>query len=446
MFKTLSENFRKIFDNIKGSGVLSEQDISNVMREVRIALLEADVTLPVVKAFINAVQEKAVGQEIVKSVSPSQMVIKIIHDEIVSILSSDLKDEQLNIYGSRPINFLLAGLQGSGKTTASAKLALNLKNQNYKVLLVSLDTYRPAAKDQLKKLAMSIDVDCFKSDDTDSPIEITNKTQVISKDYDVVIYDSAGRLHVDDSMLEELITIKQILKPKEVLLILDAMIGQDVINVASTFNQKLDITGTILSRIDGDMRGGVALSVKHMLNKPIKFLSVGEKLTDFELFDAKRIASRILDMGDIVSFVEKAAAVIDQEAADKLAKRIQKGKFDLNDYRKQISSIKKLGGFSSILGMIPGASNMMNKLKGTGMDEKILMHQEAIILSMTPKERKLPNILNAKRKQRIAKGSGTSIQQINIMLKQFKQINSVMKKTQGMGNLRKFDFMKSLFR
>ena len=434
MFQTLTQNFTKIFDKIKSTGNLTEEQIDASMRDIRIALLDADVALPVVREFISSIKDKAKGHEIVKSVSPAQMIIKIINDEIVSLLAPNDSEAKLNLSSTPPVNILIVGLQGSGKTTASAKLALKLKTQNKKVLLVSLDTYRPAAQDQLQVLSNDINVDSLAIIKGQTPLEITDRAVREAKlsGYDIVIYDSAGRLHIDDAMIDEVSTIKKMISPTETLLVIDSMIGQDAITVASTFDEKLAITGVVLSRIDGDSRGGAALSIRHVTGKPIKFLSTGEKPADFEEFDATRIASRILDMGDIVSLVEKAASVVDQKEAEKTAARLKKGKFDLDDYISQIKTIKKLGGFSSMMSMIPGMSKFSDKIGDAGKNDKMLNTQVSIVLSMTKKERRNPDILNASRRKRVAAGSGTSVQQINTLLKQFKQISTMMKKAAKM--------------
>lgn len=434
MFQVLTKNFTKIFDRIKSSGTLSEEQINSAMREIRIALLEADVALPVIRDFIAAVKEKATGQEIIKSVSPGQMVVKIIHDELINILSSPNDESQLQLKSEPPVNILMVGLQGSGKTTASAKLALKLKNQNKKVLLVSLDVYRPAAQEQLSVLAKSIEVDCLPIITNDKPLDITKRAiqEARLSAYDIVIYDTAGRLHIDDEMIEEVTAIKEIIKPAETLLVVDAMIGQDAVLVATNFDQKLNISGVILSRIDGDSRGGAALSIKHVTNKPIKFLSSGEKLSTLEDFSPERLASRILDMGDIVSFVERAASVIDREEAEKAAAKFKKGKYDLEDYLAQIRNIKKLGGIGEMVSMLPGVSKIIDKIDESKLGEKLLSHQEAIILSMTNKERRNHDLLNAARRRRIAEGSGTSVQQVNILIKQFKQISELTRKASRM--------------
>ena len=434
MFKNLTQSLTKIFDKLKSSGTLSEAQIDLAMRDIRIALLEADVAIGVVRDFIANVKAKATGQDIIKSVSPGQMVIKIIHDELVNILSSDVVDTELNLKAEPPINILLVGLQGSGKTTASAKIALRLKNLNKKILLVSLDTYRPAAQEQLQILAESAKVDCLPIVEGEQPSQITKRAIKEAKLglFDIVIYDTAGRLHIDQAMIDELIEVKRLTNPTEILLTIDAMIGQDAVTIATNFDEKLDLTGMILTRIDGDARGGSALSIKHVTNKPIKFLSSGEKLQTLEVFDPKRIASRILDMGDIVSFVEKAADIIDKESALATAAKLKKGTFDLDDYLAQIKNIKKLGGIGGMMSMLPGVSKMIDKVKDSSRDEKLLMHQEAIILSMTKKERQNIDLLNASRRKRIASGSGTSVQKVNILLKQFMQISDIMKKTSKM--------------
>lgn len=434
MFQALTQNLTKIFDKIKSTGALTEAHIDTAMRDIRIALLEADVALPVVRAFISEVSEKAKGVEVVKSVSPAQMVIKIINDEIIRLLKPDENESKINLQSVPPVNLLIVGLQGSGKTTASAKLALKLKNQGKKVLLVSLDTYRPAAQDQLEVLAKSIEVDSLPIVKEQLPIAITERAIAAAKlsGYDVVIYDTAGRLHIDDDMINEAIKIKSLVKPTETFLVMDAMIGQDAVNIASSFNQQLDITGVILSRIDGDSKGGAALSVRYITGKPLKFLSTGEKPDAFEEFDAKKIASRILDMGDVVSFVEKAASVIDRSEAEKTTAKIKKGQFDLDDYVSQIKMIKKMGGLGGMMNFLPGMSKLSGKIADISSGEKNLLSQIAIVNSMTKKERKNPEILNASRKKRVATGSGTTVQQVNILLKQFKQISTTMKKVSRM--------------
>jgi signal recognition particle subunit SRP54 len=434
MFQSLTKNLTKVFDRLRSGGILTESQINDAMRDIRIALLEADVALPVVKEFIESVKIKALGAEVIKSISPAQMVVKIINDELENILTAPTANSDLNLKQEPPANILMIGLQGSGKTTASAKLALHLKNQGKKVLVVSLDVYRPAAQEQLRILADSIKAHSLDIIHGERPIEITKRAIKEAKiqSFDVVIYDSAGRLHIDDAMIIELQEIRNLINPIETLLVIDSMMGQDALQVATHFDQKITVTGVILSRIDGDTKGGAALSVKRVINKPIKFLSSGEKLSTLEKFDAKRIAARILDMGDILSLVEKAAGAIDAEEARKTAERVKKGRFDLNDYLSQITSIKKMGGISAMASMIPGVSKIMDQANGPAMDEKIITHQEAIILSMTKKERKNPDILNATRRRRIAAGSGRTVQEVNRLIGQYKKVSDMMKKMSSM--------------
>ncbi|WP_419235158.1 signal recognition particle protein [Rickettsia endosymbiont of Nabis limbatus] len=434
MFKTLTQNLTKIFDRLVSSGFLTEEQIDAALRDIRVALLESDVALTVIKNFVAEVKQKALGQEVIKSVSPGQMIIKIIHEEMINILSSSEDEIKLNLNAKPPVNLLMVGLQGSGKTTASGKLALRLKNQNKKVLLVSLDTYRPAAQEQLEILANSVKINSLPIVKGEKPLDIVKRAMAEAKlsAYDVVIYDTAGRTQIDQEMMNEAIAIKKLVEPTETLLVIDSMIGQDAVVTASSFNEQLKISGLILSRIDGDSKGGAALSVKYITQRPIKFLSSGEKLTDLEEFDAKRIASRILDMGDIISFVEKAASIVDREQAEKTVAKLKKGKFDLNDYLQQMRSIKKMGGFGSILSMLPGSGKIMNQIDQSKLNSKIIEHQEAIILSMTLKERRNPDIINASRKKRIAFGAGTTVQKVNILLKQFKQVSDMMKKASNM--------------
>ncbi|BDU60219.1 signal recognition particle protein [Candidatus Rickettsia kotlanii] len=434
MFKTLTQNLTKIFDKLVSSGILTEAQIDVAMRDIRVVLLESDVALPVIKDFIAEVKQKALGQEVIKSVSPGQMIIKIIHEEMINLLASSKSETKLNLNSRPPVSFLMVGLQGSGKTTASSKLALRLRNQNKKVLLVSLDTYRPAAQEQLAILANSVQINSLPIVQGEKPLDIVKRAIAEAKisAYDVVIYDTAGRTQIDKAMMEEALAIKKIVEPTETLLVIDSMTGQDAVVTASSFNEKLEISGLILSRVDGDSRGGAALSVKYITKKPIKFLSSGENLTDLEEFDAERLASRILDMGDIISFVEKAASIVDREEAEKTAAKLKKGKFDLNDYLQQMRSIKKMGGFGSILSILPGSGKIMDQINHSKLNSKIIEHQEAIILSMTPKERKNPDIINASRRKRIAAGAGTTVQKVNILLKQYKQISEIMKKASKM--------------
>ncbi len=430
MFQTLTQNLTNIFNKLRGHGALTEEHIDIAMRDLRVALLEADVSLNVAKDFINAVKDRAKGQEVIRSVSPGQMVVKIFHDELVKILSSTEEEQKLDLKATPPVNLMMIGLQGSGKTTSSAKLALRLKNQGKKCLLVSLDTYRPAAQDQLKILADSIEIDSLQIVQEEKPLEITKRALKEAKlgGYDVVIYDTAGRLHIDKEMIEELTNIKSLITPNEILFVADSMTGQDAVQVAKNFHDALSITGVILTRVDGDARGGAALSIKYVLGKPIKFLGVGEKTDALEEFHPDRIASRILDMGDVVSFVEHAAANISKEEAEQTLKKMKSGQFGLSEYLNQLRSISKMGGIAKIMGMMPGMGSMMSKVDPSKMDGKVILHQEAIILSMTAKERKNPDLLNASRRKRIAAGSGRSVQEVNKLIKQFMQVRDMMKK------------------
>jgi signal recognition particle subunit SRP54 len=433
MFQSLSNNFSKIFDRLRSGGTLTESQIDQAMVDVRLALLEADVSLPVVKDFISSVREKAIGQNVIKSVTPGQMVVKIIHDELLSLLGSSEEDRKLNLKAKPPVGIMMVGLQGSGKTTTSAKLALYLNGQNKRILLVSLDTYRPAAQQQLEILAKSADLSCLPIIQGQNPLEITKRALVEARlgGYDVVIYDTAGRLHIDEDMMKELVRVKELTEPTEILLVADSMTGQDAVNVATQFDGQLGITGVVLTRIDGDSRGGAALSIKYVTKKPIKFLGAGEKLSALEEFHPERLAGRILDMGDVVSLVEKASEVMDQEAAAKAAERLKKGLFNLNDYLSQIRGIKKMGGFKDIIGMLPGVGRMTEKID-IAKNESMIGRQEAVILSMTKKERRKPELINASRRKRIADGSGTSVQEVNKLLKQFQQISDMIKKTSRM--------------
>lgn len=434
MFQNLTNNLSKIFDKLRNRGHISEAHLDETLREIRIALLEADVALSVIKHLIEQIRTKAIGQEVVKSISPGQMIIKIINDELISLLSSSSEDQELNLKQQPPVSIVFAGLQGSGKTTSAAKLSLNLKNKGKNTLLVSLDIYRPAAKEQLEQLAKSINIDSLPIINNEKIDDIILRAQAAAKKggYDVVIYDTAGRLHIDEGLIEELKNVKKIVNPLETILVVDSLIGQDAANVAAKFNEAVSITGIILTRIDGDSRGGAALSVKFITGAPIKFVGTGEKITPLEPFIPERIASRILGMGDVVSLVEKAMSLSDQSDMEKTAKRMASGKFDLNDYAKQINNINKLGGISSIASMLPGFNKLQQLVPSDKMSNKPLAIQLAIIGSMTNKERKNPDLLNASRKKRIASGSGTNVMEVNRLLKQFMQIASLIKKTKNM--------------
>ena len=432
MFDNFSNKISKIFDSISGKKFISEDDLNVTMREIRVALLEADVSLPIAKEFIERVKIQAIGQQVVKSISAGQMVIKIVHDELIHLLGSENSGINFN---ARPVIIMLVGLQGAGKTTTAGKLAARLKNKNHKkVLLASLDTYRPAAQEQLGILAQKIGTDCVEIIAGQNPLEITKRTLKKAEDLgsEVIILDTAGRTHLNEELMQELLEIKQLSNPTEILLVVDSLIGQDAINVAQNFNEKLAITGTILTRLDGDGRGGAALTMKAATNCPIKFIGVGEKLDELEEFNPARIASRIVGMGDVVSLVEKAQEMFDSKEMEKSAKKMQKGQFDFNDLLSQIRNMKKMGGINSILKFLPGASKLREHVGKIGDTEKEMMRQEALILSMTKKERTNPDILSSSRKYRIAKGAGSNIQEVNRLLKKYKQIQKMMKK---LGNM-----------
>ena len=425
-FGTLSEKLNHAFSKLKNKGALSELEIKNAMREVRIALLEADVNFTVVKSFVNAVSERALGENILKGLDASQQVIKIVNDELIKLMGST--HAKLQFSDAPPTVYLMCGLQGAGKTTMCGKLALLLKKQGKRPLLVAGDVYRPAAIKQLQIVGQKADVAVFEKGQA-NPVSIAKEGVEYAKKngFDVVIVDTAGRLHVDETLMTELTEIKKAVKPEEILLVVDAMLGQDSVNVASTFNEKLDISGVILTKLDGDTRGGAALSIKAILGKPIKYCGTGEKITEIEPFHPDRMASRILGMGDVLTLIEKAEQAINEDDAKKLAKKIKENSFDLEDYLNQLSSVKKMGNLSDMLNMIPG---MGNKLKGANLnvDEKQIDRIKAIIQSMTPKERAKPEILNASRRKRIAAGSGTTVQDVNKLINQFNQTKDMMKK------------------
>jgi signal recognition particle subunit SRP54 len=429
MFDNFSTKITRIFDTISGKKFISEDDLNATMREIRIALLEADVSLPIAKEFIEKVKTEALGQQVVKSVSPGQMVVKIVHDELVKLLGG--QKAEINLNAKPPIVILMVGLQGAGKTTTSGKLALRFKNKNHKkVLLASLDTYRPAAAQQLKILSQRVTVDFDEFDGTKTPLFLAKKAKQKALDggYEILILDTAGRTHINDELMRELIDIEKAVEPTEILLVVDAMIGQDAVNVAKSFNEKLKLTGTILTRLDGDSRGGAALTMKAATNCAIKFIGIGEKLEELDEFNPERIASRIIGMGDVVSLVEKAQEVFDAKEMEKAAKKMQKGQFDLDDLLSQIRNMKKMGGIGSIVNLLPGMGKIKEQLGKLGGFEKEIKMQEALILSMTQKERSNPDILNSSRKHRIARGAGSTIQEVNRLLKKYKQMQKMMKK------------------
>lgn len=424
MFESLGDRLQNAVSKIKGYGKITEDNISEMMREIRLALLEADVNYQVVKEFTNNVKEKALGEEVKRSIKPGDMFVKILNDELTELLGGE--EKPLNLKGN-PATLMLVGLQGSGKTTTIGKLANYLRKKHAKKpLLVACDVYRPAAIDQLKQLGKQLNIEVYE-EGKNNPVEIAKNAINYAKEnkYDYVLIDTAGRLHVDEELMEELENIRKEVSPDEILLVIDAMMGQDAINVITGFNDKLPLTGVILTKLDGDTRGGVALSVRHLTNVPIKFIGVSEKLDGLDSFDPKRMAGRILGMGDIVSLVEKATEAIDEKEAEKAAKKMQSGKFDLEDFLNQMKQIKKLGPLENLIKLIPGASKM--GLNNINIDPKQMAHIEAIILSMTPTERRNPDIIKASRKTRIAKGCGLSVQEVNKLLTQFDQMKKMMK-------------------
>ncbi|EKV30399.1 Signal recognition protein [Caenispirillum salinarum AK4] len=436
MFESLSNRLGGVFDKLRKRGALSEDDVSEAMREVRVALLEADVALPVVKDFVKKVKERAVGQEVIKSVTPGQMVVKIVNDVLVETLGADDEESQINLRAEAPVPILMVGLQGSGKTTTSGKLALRLRTrERKKVMVASLDVYRPAAQKQLEVVAGQAEVDSLPIVMGEMPVAIAKRAMSEGRKggYDVVILDTAGRLHIDQELMDEVAQVRDAVKPAETLLVTDAMIGQDAVNLAREFNEKIGISGIVLTRVDGDARGGAALSMRAVTGKPIKLLGMGEKLDQLEGFHADRIASRILGMGDVVSLVEKAAESIEAEEAEKMAAKLMEGKFDMNDMLSQLRQIQKMGDIKGILGMMPGIGKMQKQIENANIDDKMIKHQEAIILSMTAKERANPALMKASRKKRVAAGSGTTVQEINKLLKQHQQMADVMKKMKKMG-------------
>ncbi|MGN1355644.1 MAG: signal recognition particle protein [Bacilli bacterium] len=432
MFESLGDRLQNVLHKVKGYGKITEDNISDMMREIRLALLEADVNYKVVKEFTNSVKEKALGEEVASSINPGDLFVKIVKDELVKLLGGESKP--LNLKGN-PASLMLVGLQGSGKTTTIAKLANFLrKKHSKKPLLVACDVYRPAAIDQLKQLGKQLNIEVYEEGKKD-PVEIASNAFKYAKEngFDYVLIDTAGRLHIDDELMGELVRIKNTVDPDEILLVIDAMMGQDAINVITGFNETLPLSGVILTKLDGDTKGGVALSVRHLTNVPIKFIGVSEKLDGLDFFDPERAAGRILGMGDIVSLVEKATEAIDEKEAEKAAKRMQQGKFDLEDFLSTMKQIKKLGPLENLLKLIPGAKKMgINDIK---IDPKQMAHIEAIVLSMTPKERRNPDIIKASRKTRIASGSGTSVQEVNRLLQQFDQMKKMMKQLSN-GNMK----------
>jgi signal recognition particle subunit SRP54 len=434
MFDSLTSRLGDVFDRLTRRGALSESDVGEALREVRVALLEADVALPVVKDFIAQVKERATGSEVVKSVTPGQMVIKIVSDHLTEMLGTEV--EPINLEAAPPVPILMVGLQGSGKTTTTAKLGLRLTDRDKKkVLMASLDVRRPAAQKQLAVLGEQTGVATLPVVIIEQPLAIAKRAMNTARleGYDVVLLDTAGRLHIDDEMMAEVIAVRDAVTPAETLLVADALTGQDAVNLAQSFNQRVGISGIVLTRVDGDGRGGAALSMRAVTGCPIKLMGTGEKIDALEVFHPERIASRILGMGDVVSLVEKVSETIDEAEAEKLAKKVQKGGFDFDDLASQFRQMRKMGGMEGLMAMLPGVGKIKSKMADANIDQTVLVRQEAIIGSMTKAERRNAKLLKGSRKRRIAAGSGTTVQDVNRLLKQYKQINAMMKRAGKMG-------------
>jgi signal recognition particle subunit SRP54 len=428
MFESLQSRLGGVFDRLRGRGALSEADVEEALGEVRLALIDADVALPVVKDFIDRVRPRAIGNEVIRSVTPGQQVVKIVHDALVETLGAD--NAALDL-GSPPAPILMVGLQGSGKTTSSAKLALMLQTKEKKrVLMASLDVRRPAAMEQLKILGEQAGVATLPIMANQQPVDIAKRALASARvgGYDVLILDTAGRQHIDEALMSEVAQIRDQVKPHETLLVADSLTGQDAVNIAKSFNERVKLSGIILTRADGDARGGAALSMRMVTGAPIKFLGVGEKLDALEAFHPARVAGRILDMGDVVSLVEKAAETLDKEKAEAIARKMKKGEFDMNDLAEQLKQMKKLGGMSGVLSMLPGVGKMKDQLATAGLDDKILTRQEAVISSMTRQERANPDVINGSRRKRIAAGAGVEVSEVNKLLKMHRQMSDMMKK------------------
>ena len=428
MFESLQSRLTGVFDKLRGKGALTEADVDAAMGEVRAALIEADVALPVVKDFIDKARPRAIGESVIRSVSPGQQVIKIVHDVLVETLGQE--NDKLSI-GSPPAPILMVGLQGSGKTTTSAKLGLLLQTREKKrVLMASLDTTRPAAMEQLRVLGEQAGIATLPIIAGQDPLAIAKRAVASARvgGYDAVILDTAGRQHVDDQLMAEVAAVKALVNPHETLLVADSLTGQDAVNIAKSFNERVGVTGIILTRVDGDGRGGAALSMRAVTGAPIKFLGAGEKLDALEPFHPARVASRILDMGDVVSLVEKAAETLDKEEAEKLAAKMKKGQFDMNDLASQLNQMKKLGGLKGVMGMLPGVGKFKGQLEAAGLDDRVIVRQEAIIQSMTRKERVDPDLINGSRRKRIAQGAGVEVSEVNKLLKMHRQMADMMKK------------------
>lgn len=447
MFESLSDKLDHIFKKLRGHGVMTEENIKDALREVRLVLLEADVNFKVVKDFIERVRERAVGAQVLQSLAPGQQVIKIVHDELISLMGGE-GDNSLDLAAKPPVPIMLVGLQGSGKTTTCGKLAKYLKAQRRRPLLVPADVYRPAAIEQLKTLGEQLSLEVFASRADQDPVDICRDALRYAElsGFDTVIFDTAGRLQIDDTLMEELVRIKAAVDPREILLVADAMTGQEAVNVASGFDARLDLTGVILTKLDGDAKGGAALSIKAVTGKQVKFVGLGEKLDALDVFHADRLVSRILGMGDVLTLIEKAQSSIDLKDAEKLQQKLKKNQYDLEDFKNQLQQMKKMGSLESIMGMIPGMGKMMKQMQGAQPSEKELKRIEAIIDSMTREERSNPSIINGSRRLRISRGSGTTVQEVNQLLKRFAEALKLVRHLQkigpkgmlkGMGALRK---------
>jgi signal recognition particle subunit SRP54 len=437
MFESLSERLGGVFDRLRGRGALNEADVREAMREVRIALLEADVALPVVRSFVDSVTAKAVGHQVLKSITPGQQVVKIVNDALVEMLGSETS--ALDLAAAPPAVIMMVGLQGSGKTTTTAKIAKRLtEKERKKVLMASLDVNRPAAQEQLAILGEQTGVATLPIVAGQQPVDIAKRAMQAAKlqGFDVLLLDTAGRLHVDQGLMDEMRAVADTATPIETLLVVDSLTGQDAVNVATRFSEHVNLTGVILTRMDGDARGGAALSMRAVTGKPIKFVGTGEKLDGLDVFHPERVAGRILGMGDVVSLVERAAETIQQDEAEAIAAKMSKGQFDMNDLKAQLGQMKRMGGMGGIMGMLPGMKKAQAAMEQSGMDDRILVRMEAIINSMTPKERTKPELLAAKRKIRIAKGSGTTVQDVNKLIKMHQEMSGAMKKIKKMGGLK----------
>ena len=433
MFESLSDRLTDVFRKFSGQSQLTEQNIQDGLREVRLALLEADVNFKVVKEFIERVREQCLGQEVLKSLTPAQQVVKVVHDELVALLGGGAT--ALELRGAQPAVIMMVGLQGSGKTTSSGKLANLLRKQKMRPYLVPADVYRPAAIEQLRTLAKQLDIPYFASTPDMNPVDIARAAlaDAREKQCTVILLDTAGRLHIDEALMQELASIKEAVNPQEILFVADAMTGQDAVTVAESFNERLGITGVVLTKMDGDARGGAALSIRSVTGAPVKYVGIGEKLSDIEVFHPDRVAGRILGMGDVLTLIEKAQSTMQADEAEELTKKFQKAQFDLEDFRTQMRRIKKLGSLEGILKMIPGMGALRDKLGSMNMPEKEMGRIEAIISSMTMKERRNPDILNGSRRARIAKGSGTTVQEVNQLIRNFEQMRDMMKRMMNMG-------------